>query len=310
MINKKKIMQSVSLIVLTAVLYGNAYAPKKDMPQPDFKGFTKACATQEMIASSLHNADYITSTHPNTGFLDADNEHEVSIEQNDTPVVTEAASSQAIKWSGPVLYANNYCQVYADKEMTQPLFTLNYNDAAQVSGMVSTSEIQVTVNDQTGYVPLSSFSDNVETPVTSLIPFYPTYHGQKTYMDYRTITSTGTYEYKLQNTVAYTNNDDGIRMINGRYCIAVGTAFGARIGQYIDLTLENGTVIHCVMGDTKSDEHTDPEHVFTVASGCCSEFIVEIEKLNGVAKSGDVSNAHPEWKSAVSKIMVYNKFVE
>ena len=66
MINKKKIMQSVSLIVLTAVLYGNAYAPKKDMPQPDFKGFTKACATQEMIASSLHNADYITSTHPNT----------------------------------------------------------------------------------------------------------------------------------------------------------------------------------------------------------------------------------------------------
>ena len=113
MINKKKIMQSVSLIVLTAVLYGNAYAPKKDMPQPDFKGFTKACATQEMIASSLHNADYITSTHPNTGFLDVDNEHEVSVEQNDTPVVTEAASSQAIKWSGPVLYANNYCQVYA-----------------------------------------------------------------------------------------------------------------------------------------------------------------------------------------------------
>lgn len=109
MINKKKIMQSVSLIVLTAVLYGNAYAPKKDMPQPDFKGFTKACATQEMIASSLHNADYITSTHPNTGFLDVDNEHEVSVEQNDTPVVTEAASSQAIKWSGPVLYANNYC---------------------------------------------------------------------------------------------------------------------------------------------------------------------------------------------------------
>ena len=128
-------------------------------------------------------------------------------------------------------------------------------------------------------------------------------------MDYRTITSTGTYEYKLQNTAAYTN-DDGIRMINGRYCIAVGTAFGTRIGQYIDLVLENGTVIHCIMGDTKSDEHTDSEHVFTVASGCCSEFIVETEKLNGVAKSGDVSNAHPEWKSAVSKVMVYNKFVE
>ena len=309
MINKKKIMQSVSLIALTAVLYANTYVPQKDISQPNFKGLAKACTAQEMIASSLHNADYITSTHPNTGFLNVENKHEISVEANDVPVVAEAAPQETIEWSGPVIYANNYCQVYADKEMTQPLFTLNYNEAAQVSGMVSTSEIQVTVNDQIGYVPLSSFSDNVETPVTSLIPFYPTYHGQKTYMDYRTITSTGTYEYKLQNTVASTN-DDGIRMINGRYCIAIGTAFGTRIGQYIDLVLENGTVIHCVMGDTKSDAHTDPEHVFTVASGCCSEFIVETEKLNGVAKSGDVSNAHPEWKSAVSKIMVYNKFVE
>lgn len=308
MINKKKIMQSVSLIALTAVLYANSYVPQKDIPQPNFKGLAKACTAQEMITSSLHNADYITSTHPNTGFL-ANKGHEISVEANDVPVVAETAPQETIEWSGPVIYANNYCQVYADKEMTQPLFTLNYNEAAQVSGMVSTSEIQVTVNDQTGYTALSNFSDNAETPVTSLIPFYPAYHGQKTYMDYRTITSTGTYEYKLQNTIAYTN-DDGIRMIDGRYCIAVGTAFGTRIGQYIDLVLENGTVIHCVMGDTKSDEHTDPEHVFTVASGCCSEFIVETEKLNGIAKSGDVSNAHPEWKSAVSKVMVYNKFVE
>lgn len=213
---KKRLISSLSVAVLAAVLYANAYIPPKDIPQPDFKGLAKACAMQETIASSLHNADYITSTHPNTGFLDADNKHEVSIEQNDAPVVAEAAPQETIEWSGPVLYANNYCQVYADKEMTQPLFTLNYNDAAQVSGMVSTSEIQVTVNDQTGYAPLSSFLDNAETPVTSLIPFYPTYHGQKTYMDYRAITSTGTYEYKLQNSVAYTN-DDGIRMINGRY---------------------------------------------------------------------------------------------
>lgn len=112
---KKKLMSSLSVAALAAVLYANAYVPPKDIPQPDFRGFAKACAEQEMIVSSLHNADYITSTHPNTGFLDANNEHEVSIEQNDTPMVTEAVSPQAIEWSGPVLYANNYCQVYADK---------------------------------------------------------------------------------------------------------------------------------------------------------------------------------------------------
>lgn len=82
MINKKKIMQSVSLIALTAVLYANAYVPQKDIPQPDFKGLAKACTAQEMIASSLHNADYITSTHPNTGFLNAENKHEISVETN------------------------------------------------------------------------------------------------------------------------------------------------------------------------------------------------------------------------------------
>lgn len=127
---KKKLMSSLSIAALAAVLYANAYIPPKDIPQPDFRGLAKACATQETIASSLHNADYITSTHPNTGFLDKDNEHEVSIEQNDAPVVTEAVPQEAVEWSGPVLYSNNYCQVYADKEMTQPLFTLDYNDAA------------------------------------------------------------------------------------------------------------------------------------------------------------------------------------
>lgn len=80
---KKKLMSSLSVAALAAVLYANAYVPSKDIPQPDFRGFAKACAVQEMIASSLHNADYITSTHPNTGTLDEYNEHEVNIEQND-----------------------------------------------------------------------------------------------------------------------------------------------------------------------------------------------------------------------------------
>lgn len=94
---KKKLMSSLSVAALAAVLYANAYVPPKDIPQPDFRGFAKACAVQEMIASSLHNADYITSTHPNTGFLNASNEHEVSVEQNDTPMVTEAAPQEAIE---------------------------------------------------------------------------------------------------------------------------------------------------------------------------------------------------------------------
>lgn len=304
---KKKLLRTTSIIVLAAALYNNAYVPPT--PKPDYNGLAKATQKIEYINSTLNNADYITSTHPNTGYIDISNEHAVTIVKNDAPTVAEEAPQQAIEWSGPVLYATDYCQVYADKEMTTPLTTLNYNDGAQVTGLCSTTEIQIETGGQIGYVPLSSFMDNAVTPRSAMIPFYPTYHGQKTYMDYRKITSTGTYEYQLQNTVAYTN-DDGIRMIDGRHCIAIGTAFGTKIGQYVDLILENGTIIHCVTGDTKSDAHTDPDHVFTVASGCCSEFIVETEKLSNAARQGDISNAHPEWKSAVTKLLIYDKYVQ
>lgn len=41
---KKKLMSSLSVAALAAVIYANAYVPPKDIPQPDFRGFAKACA--------------------------------------------------------------------------------------------------------------------------------------------------------------------------------------------------------------------------------------------------------------------------
>lgn len=70
----------------------------------------------------------------------------------------------------------------------------------------------------------------------------PENRGFKSYMDYRTITSTGSKQFQLQNLYANTG-DYGIRMVDDRFCIAVGTHFDAQIGQYLDLILENGSVI-------------------------------------------------------------------
>ena len=74
----------------------------------------------------------------------------------------------------------------------------------------------------------------------------PKNKGFKSYMDYRAITSRSSKQFQLQNLYANTN-DCGIRVVNDRYCIAVGTHFNAEIGQYLDLILENGVIIPCVL---------------------------------------------------------------
>ena len=111
------------------------------------------------------------------------------------------------------------------------------------------------------YSPLENTRKNVSagnfldgTKVIKL-PELEGYNGGKTYEPYTTITSVNSWQYKLQQK-AYTN-EDGFRMINGRYMIATGSGVSHDIGRYIDIVLENGTVIPCVIGDAKDDAHTD-----------------------------------------------------
>jgi hypothetical protein len=86
--------------------------------------------------------------------------------------------------------------------------------------------------------------------------------------------------------------------------VAIGSHFNTEIGQYFDLVLENGIVIPCVMGDQKSNRHTDSSNIVTVASGCASEFIVDRTVFRGA-----VVNQYKGWDSKVKKIIVYDKYV-
>lgn len=131
--------------------------------------------------------------------------------------------------------------------------------------------------------------------------------GFKSFMDYKTITSKATGQYKLQNEFAYTGNF-GIRQVSGRYCIAVGTAFNAQIGDYTDLILENGNVISCIVGDIKADEHTNVDNITTTVNGCVSEFIVDTSVLPSEVKlNGNISLCLEEWNSKVVEIKIYDK---
>lgn len=115
-------------------------------------------------------------------------------------------------------------------------------------------------------------------------------------------------QYKLQQK-AYTG-DYGIRMVNGRYCVALGSHFGCEIGQYFDLILANEEVIPCIMGDVKSNKHTDSANIVTISTNCLSEFIVDRQALNRNAKrDGDISSCCPEWEATVKQIKVYEKVI-
>lgn len=131
---------------------------------------------------------------------------------------------------------------------------------------------------------------------------------RKSFMDYTTITSVSSNQYKIQSSKAYTG-ESGVRMVNGRYLIAIGSFYSKEVGQYIDLVLENGTVIPCIIGDCKSDKDTMNNHA-TGKDGSTAEFIIQTSAVSSdVRKSGDCSDIDESWESPVIEVRIYNKNV-
>lgn len=148
-----------------------------------------------------------------------------------------------------------------------------------------------------------------KTPCETITYSVPSNKGYKSWMPYKTITMSGSPQKNIQDDFAYTGNY-GIRMVDGRYCVAVGTHFSeaTEVGRYFDLVLENDVVIPCIAADWKDDAHTDGDNIFTARNGCCSEFIVDYDALNKNAKKmGDISYCKEEWNSPVCEIIVYDK---
>ena len=133
----------------------------------------------------------------------------------------------------------------------------------------------------------------------------PKTSGFKSYMSYKCITSTSSPQYKLQKNEAYTGKY-GIRQVDGRYCVAIGSHFTDKIGTLFDLVLENGTIIPCILADQKADEDTDSRTIVTRHNGCLSEFVIDSNALNRSARQhGDISYCTKEWNSPVESIRIY-----
>ena len=97
-----------------------------------------------------------------------------------------------------------------------------------------------------------------------------------TYMAYQAVTATGSSQYRLlYGENAYTDESTGIRMVDGRYCVAVGTGWASVIGTKIDVVMDNGSVFKCILGDVKADIHTDPTNKYQAMDGSVLEMIVD-----------------------------------
>lgn len=127
---------------------------------------------------------------------------------------------------------------------------------------------------------------------------------RKSYMDYTCITARGSMQYKLQ-AYAYTEIN-GVRAVNGRYCIALGKYYTHQVGQYVDIVLSNGVVIPCIVGDCKKNQDTVNNNSVG-ADGSVAEFVVQTSSLSKSTRNhGDVSYASEGWLSNASEIIIYD----
>lgn len=107
---------------------------------------------------------------------------------------------------------------------------------------------------------------------------------KKTHMSYTTITCRSSNQYKLQKK-AYTDKKSGIRMVDDYYLIAVGSYYADHIGEKLIVTMKSGKQIPCMVGEFKSDKHTDKTHRYHVGGydhgvyyppdGSVIEFVVD-----------------------------------
>ena len=208
-----------------------------------------------------------------------------SVEQNEHKDRVKHEEQVKVK----VAKKNETTQAETTKEETTKVETTKV-EAIQEETVATTKGVEETVTgEEIAYVEL-------DAPKTDTI---------KTYMSYRAITSKSSRQYKLQNSLAYTD-DNGLRMVNGRYCVALGSYYTTTIGQWVDIELENGEVIHGILADGKSDKHTDETNRICF-DGSVVEFVVDTKTLDKTAKKmGDISYLN-NWNSKVNSIKVYDK---
>ena len=95
-------------------------------------------------------------------------------------------------------------------------------------------------------------------------------------------------------------SDRGIATIDGRYLVAMTVTFG-QVGDYVDVILEDGTVIPCILADAKSPNDANC-NAYGHEKGSHGTSMVEFESIENVQESIDISG----WQGlSVSQVQLY-----
>lgn len=103
----------------------------------------------------------------------------------------------------------------------------------------------------------------------------------KSYMDARTITDRSTKQYELKSK--YKLDSNGLYTVNGRYCIAVGSYYTQAIGTKLDVRLDSGETLECILAECKRNKDTDSTNRQN-PNGSVIEFVVYTPCLHRLSR--------------------------
>lgn len=114
-----------------------------------------------------------------------------------------------------------------------------------------------------------------------ILPSLPT--NVKTYTDYHCYNIDGSAQKYIQENA--TTEEHGIRMFDGYYCVALGSAYG-EVGDVFIVELSTTMQLAVIMADEKADCDTDPTNRYHPCPNYCGEdracvveFIVDEDKI-------------------------------
>lgn len=167
-------------------------------------------------------------------------------------------------------------------------------------------------------------SSPTPTPIPSVEKDVEPGHEFKPYTGFWAYDAKGTAQHSLQ-MVARSDERTGIRIVTDplgvdRFCVALGAAWAGghpeHIGRCVDVVMINGAVLPCVLADVKQQEHTKGrKNRYGHINNDVLEFIVEEKYLPAKVNvlkggNGDMSKVGPEFEGGVSKMIVYDLWIE
>ena len=151
----------------------------------------------------------------------------------------------------------------------------------------------------------SGFS-NVERTTTLEKMGLPDVSGEiKTFAYYTAVTAKSTPQYRLLNSKeCYTDKKTGVRMVDGCYCVAMGSYYGSTIGTKYRITFDTGKEINVILCDQKADIHTNSTHQYAAAKDVL-EFYCEKAMIPHIIHTYGNYNNIDIFHGAITKIEKY-----